>query len=121
MISESSIIEGCLNENKTYQNELYKRYSSKMMGVCLRYANSRMEAEDILQDGFIKVFNNVRKFRHEGSLEGWVRRIMVNTALNKMKTTKMVFENIDDIGDEFGDEFAMNLMNLMNFEKLCFF
>ena len=101
MISESSIIEGCLNENKTYQNELYKRYSGKMMVVCLRYANSRMEAEDILQDGFIKVFNNVGKFRHEGSLEGWVRRIMVNTALNRIKATKMVFENIDDIGDEF--------------------
>jgi RNA polymerase sigma-70 factor (ECF subfamily) len=101
MILESSIIEGCLNENKTYQNELYKRYSSKMMVVCMRYANSRMEAEDILQDGFIKVFDNIGKFRHEGSLEGWVRRIMVNTALNKIKATKMVFENIDNISDEF--------------------
>jgi RNA polymerase sigma-70 factor (ECF subfamily) len=101
MISESSIIEGCLNENKTYQNELYKRYSSKMMVVCLRYAKDKMEAEDILQEGFIKIYDNISKFRMQGSFEGWIRRIMVNTALNKIKTTKMVFENIDDIGDEF--------------------
>ena len=101
MILEDNILKGCLREDRNSQKELYNRYSGKMMAVCYRYANSRMEAEDILQDGFIKVFSNVGKFRHEGSLEGWVRRIMINTAINKIRTTKMVFESIDDISDEF--------------------
>ena len=65
-----------------------------MMAVCLRYSNSSMDAEDILQDGFIKVFDNISKFKMEGSLEGWVRRIMVNTAINKIRANKIKFEDI---------------------------
>lgn len=103
MMSESNIIEGCLNENKIHQSELYKRYSGKMMAVCLRYSNSSMDAEDILQDGFIKVFDNIRKFRQEGSLEGWVRRIMVSTALNKIRTNKIKFEDIGENGSHLID------------------
>jgi RNA polymerase sigma-70 factor (ECF subfamily) len=101
MISESSIVEGCLNENKNYQYELYKRYSYKMMAMCLRYANSRSEAEDMLQEGFIKVFDNIKSFKGKGSLEGWVRRVIVNNNLNIIRQSKIKFENIDDISDEF--------------------
>ncbi|HVK96318.1 MAG TPA: sigma-70 family RNA polymerase sigma factor [Flavisolibacter sp.] len=63
------------------QQELYNRYASKMYGVCLRYAASSDEAEDILQEGFIKVFNKIGSYRGEGSFEGWIRRIFVNTAI----------------------------------------
>ena len=63
------------------QRELYERYASKMYGVCLRYAGNAQEAEDILQEGFIKVFNKIGSYRGEGSFEGWIRRIFVNTAI----------------------------------------
>ena len=63
------------------QRELYERFASKMYGVCLRYAANAEEAEDILQEGFIKVFKKITSFRGEGSFEGWIRRIFVNTAI----------------------------------------
>lgn len=63
------------------QRELYDRYAAKMYGVCLRYAANAEEAEDVLQEGFIKVFRKMATFRGEGSFEGWIRRIFVNTAI----------------------------------------
>ncbi len=72
-----------------------------MMAVCLRYASSRMEAEDMLQEGFIKVFDNIAKFKMEGSLEGWVRRIMVNNAINKIRANKIKFEELGNVNDDF--------------------
>lgn len=67
------------------QQELYQRFAPKMFGVCLRYAGNTEEAEDILQEGFIKVFKKVSSFRSEGSFEGWVRRIFVNTAIEHFR------------------------------------
>jgi RNA polymerase sigma-70 factor (ECF subfamily) len=67
------------------QRELYNRFASKMYGVCLRYAGNAEEAEDILQEGFIKVFNKMGSFRREGSFEGWIRRIFVNTAIEHFR------------------------------------
>ena len=67
------------------QNELYHRYAPKLWGVCLRYAKNRMSAEDILQEGFIRIFTYLDKYSGEGSFEGWLRRIMVNTAINYYK------------------------------------
>lgn len=64
------------------QEKLYKLYAPKMFGVCLRYAKNHMEAEDVLQEGFIKVFLHLKDYRNEGSLEGWIRRTIVNTAIN---------------------------------------
>jgi RNA polymerase sigma-70 factor (ECF subfamily) len=101
MISENSIVEGCLNNNKIHQRELYRRYSGKMMAVCLRYTNSRSEAEDMLQEGFIKVFDKIKSFKGKGSLEGWVKRVIINNNLNIIRQNKIRFENIDDISDEF--------------------
>jgi RNA polymerase sigma factor (sigma-70 family) len=67
------------------QHELYQRFAPKMYGVCLRYAGNAEEAEDILQEGFIKVFNKIGSFRSEGSFEGWIRRIFVNTAIEHFR------------------------------------
>ncbi len=67
------------------QYELYQRFAPKMYGVCLRYAGNAEEAEDILQEGFIKVFNKISSFRSEGSFEGWIRRIFVNTAIEHFR------------------------------------
>lgn len=80
-MTENDIIIGCINEDRQCQRDLFNRYAGKMMTVCLRYARHRMEAEDILQDAFIKVFDNIKRFESKGSFEGWIRRIVVNTAL----------------------------------------
>lgn len=71
--------------DRKVQRELYERFAPKMYGVCLRYAGSVEEAEDILQEGFIKVFNKIGSFRSEGSFEGWIRRIFVNTAIEHFR------------------------------------
>jgi RNA polymerase sigma-70 factor (ECF subfamily) len=90
------LIQGCIKEDRVCQRELYKLFAGKMMVVCLRYAQDKMEAEDILQEGFIKIYDNISKFRMQGSFEGWIRRIMVNTAINKIRAGKRHFEELDD-------------------------
>lgn len=80
--SEHDLIVGCQREERQAQEALYARYSRRMFAVCLRYARHRSEAEDLLQEGFIRVFDKLSGFRMEGSLEGWVRRIMVHTCIN---------------------------------------
>lgn len=85
MISESDLIEGCLKGDRRMQYELYQRYAPKMYGVCLRYAANAEEAEDILQEGFIKVYRKMESYRGDGSFEGWIRRIFVNTAIEHFR------------------------------------
>jgi RNA polymerase sigma factor (sigma-70 family) len=80
-ITEADLIKGCLSGDRRIQEKLYQRFSPKMYGICLRYANNHYDAKDILQDGFVKVFRNLEKFRGEGSFEGWMRRVFVNTAI----------------------------------------
>ena len=82
---DEDFIERCLDNDPKCQGELYKHFAPKMFGICLRYAKNQMEAEDVLQDGFIKVFRYLKDYRSEGSLEGWIRRTMVNTAINYYK------------------------------------
>ena len=95
MEDEKILIKQCIDGNSTSQELLYRRFASKMLGVCMRYSNSRMEAEDILQEGFIKIFNNLSKFQFSGSLEGWIRRIMVNTALSYYKANIKYIQSIE--------------------------
>lgn len=84
-ITESDLINGCLNDDRRMQEELYRRFSPRMYAVCLRYAGYAEEAEDILQEGFVKVFKKLGSFRGEGSFEGWIRRIFVNTAIEHFR------------------------------------
>jgi RNA polymerase sigma-70 factor (ECF subfamily) len=83
--AESDLIYGCLNGDRRMQEELYRRFSPRMYAVCLRYAGNAEEAEDILQEGFIKVFKKLDSFRGDGSFEGWIRRIFVNTAIEHFR------------------------------------
>lgn len=85
------IIKACIKGDRKAQKQLYDHFASKMYGVCLRYANDADEAKDILQDGFIKVFFNLKQFNYKGSFEGWIRRIMVNTALEKFRDKNYLF------------------------------
>ena len=82
-LNEHELIRGCIREEPTCQREVFNRYAGRMLGVCLRYARNAADAEDILQDAFIKIFDKMHQFKFEGSFEGWVRRIVVNTALKK--------------------------------------
>jgi len=85
MRNEADLIEGCIRGDRKMQYELYERFAPKMFGVCLRYASNNEEAEDILQEGFIKVFKKIGSYRNEGSFEGWIRRIFVNTAIEHFR------------------------------------
>lgn len=80
-MTEKELIKGCIREDAQCQKLLFQQFSGKMMAVCVRYARHRLEAEDMLQEAFVKVFNKIDKFAFKGSFEGWVRRIVVNTAL----------------------------------------
>jgi len=90
------IIKGCQKGKASAQKALYELYAPKMFGVCLQYCKDHTEAEDCLQEGFIKVFNNIKKFRSEGSFEGWVRRIMVNTTIESFRKKKPV-SSLEDV------------------------
>lgn len=79
------LIEDCKSGMRSAQNRLYNLFAARMLPVCLRYAGNREEAEEILQEGFIKVFGHLSQFRREGSFEGWIRRIMVNVALQRFR------------------------------------
>jgi RNA polymerase sigma-70 factor (ECF subfamily) len=80
-ISEEELRQGCIDGRAGHQRLLYDYYSSKMFGICLRYANDYHHAEDILQEGFIKIFRSIDRFRGDGSFDGWIKRIFINTAI----------------------------------------
>jgi RNA polymerase sigma factor (sigma-70 family) len=79
------LVKDCLKQKATAQRELYDLFATSMLGVCYRYTKSIADAEDVLQDGFIKVFLNLKQYKFEGELGGWIRRIMVTTAINFLK------------------------------------
>ena len=91
-----NIINGCLKGNRRDQELLYRRHAAKLFAVCLQYSGNDEEARDILQEGFIKIFENLVNYKHEGSFEGWMRRIMVNTALEKYRSKHNLYR-VDDI------------------------
>lgn len=94
-MTEEAILQGCLENKPSAQKELYLRYSPKMLGVCFRYGHNREDAEDMLQEGFIKVFSQIHNFENRGSFEGWIRRIMVHTCINVLKKNKKFSDSVD--------------------------
>lgn len=98
MHSETELVKQCQKNKRSAQEKLYKLFSPKMYGVCLRYSKNKFEAEDILQEGFIKVFLNLKNFRSEGSLEGWIRRTIINTAINYYRKN-LKYQNDINIDD----------------------
>jgi len=86
--TDADLIQGCIQGDRRMQKALYDKYAGKMYAVCLRYMGNADDAQDILQDGFIKVYKNLERFRGEGSFEGWVRRIFVNTAIEQIRKKK---------------------------------
>jgi len=95
MISEQKLIKEIKRGKPKYQKLLFETYAPKMLGVCSRYFQTIEEAEDALQDGFVKVFSNINSFKGNGSFEGWVRRIMVNTSLNLHRKNLKHYYHVD--------------------------
>lgn len=87
-MTEAELIIGCIKQDRACQKQLYEQFYGKMMAVCLRYAKNRDEAKDILNEAFMKVFTNLRNFGNHGSFEGWIRRIIVNTAIDQLRKNK---------------------------------
>lgn len=94
-MTEEQMLIGCIKNNATAQEELYHRFSPRMLGVCYRFAKNREDAEDMLQEGFIKVFTQLHQYRNEGALEGWIRRIVVHTCINVLKKNKKFADSVD--------------------------
>ncbi len=85
------LVKDCIKGKQKSQKMLYETFYGKMLAVCMRYANDTNEAQDILHDGFIKVFLNLKKFKNKGSLEGWIRRIIINNAIDYIRNKKIFF------------------------------
>lgn len=94
-LQTDDLIEGCLAGNRRSQKELYELFFGKMMAVCMRYARDRDEARELLNEGFLKAFTNLHKYKPERSLESWIRRIMINNAIDHYRKNKKHRNHID--------------------------
>lgn len=94
-MTEEALLQGCLQNKALAQRQLYETYSPKMLAVCYRYAHNREDAQDMLQEGFIKVFSQIHTFENRGALEGWIRRIIVHTCINILKKNKKFNDSVD--------------------------
>ena len=96
LYSEREVVNGCQRGERRYQEMFYRRYAQKMYGICLSYAGERELAQDMLQEAFIKIFKFIGTFKDDGSLEGWVRRIVVNTAIDQLRQKSSFNKLIND-------------------------
>jgi RNA polymerase sigma factor (sigma-70 family) len=100
MEQNAKLVQDCLKNNRASQKQLYNQFAEVMLGVCYRYTKSLADAEDVLQEGFIRVFKNLHQYRFDGELGAWIRRVMVTTALNYLKRNAkyqndLAFEKLD--------------------------
>jgi len=112
-----NIIVGCQQSDTRSQKALFDALGAKMYGVCMRYANNADDANDILQDGFLKTFEKIHQFKFEGSFEGWMRRIFVNTALERFRNQYKVI-NIQDGWREITDQSYENIVSSITVDEL---
>jgi RNA polymerase sigma-70 factor (ECF subfamily) len=122
-MDDSALVKKCLNGDQRAQRMLFEKFAPKMLGVCMRYSKNSEQAEDVLQDGFVKVFTKLNYYKGDGSLEGWIRRIIVNTALDQIRKNTKFQDNValDDVdyrlelkGNVLEDLAAEDLLELIN-------
>ena len=104
------IIKGCVSGDRMAQGKLFNLFSNEMFGACLYYSKDYTEAEDTLHDGFIKVFQKIDQFEFKGSLAGWIRKVMVNTALEKFRKQHQLYA----LGDEYESNLDINRENVIS-------
>lgn len=94
-MTEELMLQGCLDNLSIAQEALYNRFSPRMLGVCYRYARNREDAEDMLQEGFMKIYSQIHQYKGAGALEGWIRKIVVHTCINILKKNKKFSDSVD--------------------------
>lgn len=97
MIDLQKLIKQCKRNDRSAQEQLYRIYAAKLFGVCLKYSDSRQQAEDNLQDGFVTIFQKISQYKNQGSFEGWMKRILINTALQKHRKQKLYTITNEDL------------------------
>ncbi len=120
MLNNNDIIAGCVKKDRNAQKSLYEKYAAKMFGFCLRYSNSRAAAQDLLQDGFIKVFDSIATLKEASQLEGWMSRIFINLAMSKFRKSSRgpvmveVMDVLDDSEEVSIDDEPMEVNEVLN-------
>ena len=99
-MSLKKLIEKCAKNDQKAQAEVYQIYAGKLFSLCLKYSRNREEAQDNLQDGFITIFNKIKSFNHKGSFEGWMKRVVINTALQKYRQKSLLSIVTEEIPEE---------------------
>jgi RNA polymerase sigma factor (sigma-70 family) len=120
LYSEAEIAKGCQQNDRFFQEILYRRYARKMYGICLSYAGNRSLAQDMLHEAFMKIYKGIGDFRASGSLEGWVRRTVTHTAIDHLRQMKRIGSFIDDkqvIPDTTTEESALDALNAKDILK----
>jgi len=117
-MTDHELAKGCLEGNREAQQALFKQYARKMLAVCARYTESREEAEDVLQEGFIKVFEKMHQWQATGSLGGWIRSVMVNMALTYIRSRKKWKEHTDLDAAENLDAEDFNALGQMSANEI---
>jgi RNA polymerase sigma-70 factor (ECF subfamily) len=117
-LEDYDIIRGCLQNSAAMQKMLYDKYAAKMYGIAVRYAHDPEDAKDILQDGFVKVFQNLSKFKGTGAFEGWMRRIFVNTAIEHYRKKNNTYEIQESHEEQINDREVTALDKLAAVEIL---
>ncbi|MNZ99631.1 ECF RNA polymerase sigma factor SigH [compost metagenome] len=119
-IGLDELIAGCRSGNRKAQQGLYDHFASKMLGVCMRYTKDRDEAEDVLQVGFVRMFEKLHLFKGDGSFEGWLRRIMVNTAIEFYRRNSRMYPvvDIEEAANESSFDLAISTINAKDILKL---
>jgi RNA polymerase sigma factor (sigma-70 family) len=117
----NEIISGCLKNDRRMQGEFYRIFAPKMYAVCLRYTSNQFDAQDILQDGFIKIFESLKSFKGNGSLEGWMKRIFIHLALDRYRS-KITHLSVDEINnhEDLNDSEASAIDTLSEKEILAY-
>jgi RNA polymerase sigma factor (sigma-70 family) len=116
-MSDEELIQRCIADERQYQEALYRKYADKMYNVCLTYTKDEDEACDVLQDGFIKVFASLASYTFNGSFEGWIRKIMVNTALSYYQKKKKEAENLS-LYKTYIEPSVNTILDIVNAEEI---
>ncbi len=117
-MTDEELVQGCLRSDPVAQKALYQQFARKMMSVCMRYANSSDQAQDMLQDGFVKVYQKMDRYRGEGPLGGWIARTMVNTALDHLRRNKPYDHSLDLTEAEHLHQEDATVMSSMTTDEL---
>lgn len=114
-MTEKELVDGCIREDRKCQRFLWDKYAPKLLSLSIRYCRSREDAEDVLMESYVKIFDKMQDFRFQSSLETWMRRIVVNTSINKLRATKIT----DTIDSELNDiGFTDNAFDNLNAQQL---